>query len=147
MPFPYTQPVARSNELRVLPKTKRSPLLPPWSNFLSECCKGAFKLKLPCNPVVLSCSGDFLRKEIQEEKWEFQGLIMKELIHAVWHIRLDEQFAYKVKPLHWVRTCWTPSPPTSRNWWMPGTLPILSTSSRKTIPTVRENGLKEDSTP
>lgn len=31
-------------------------------------------------------------------------------------------------------TCWTPSPPTSRNWWMPGTLPILSTSSRKTMP-------------
>jgi len=28
---------------------------------------------------------------------------------------------------------------------MPGTLPILSTSSRKTIPAVTENGLKEDS--
>ena len=24
-------------------------------------------------------------------------------------------------------SCWTPSPPTSRSWWMPGTAPILST--------------------
>lgn len=31
-------------------------------------------------------------------------------------------------------TCCTPSPPTSRNWWIPGTLPILSTSSRNTMP-------------
>lgn len=30
--------------------------------------------------------------------------------------------------------CWTPSPPTSRSWWIPGTAPILSTSSRNTIP-------------
>ena len=30
--------------------------------------------------------------------------------------------------------CWTPSPPTSLSWWIPGTAPILSTSSRKIIP-------------
>lgn len=43
-------------------------------------------------------------------------------------------------------TCWTPSPPTSRSWWIPGTLPILSTSSRKTIPAVTENGIKDNPT-
>ena len=30
--------------------------------------------------------------------------------------------------------CCTPSPPTSLSWWIPGTLPILSTSSKKIIP-------------
>lgn len=75
------------------------PLLPLLSNFLSECCKGVFESKLFCS-VVLSCFGDFLRKEIQEEKWEFQGLTMEELIYAIWHSRLDEQFAYNVKPPH-----------------------------------------------
>lgn len=30
--------------------------------------------------------------------------------------------------------CCTPSPPTSRSWWIPGTAPILSTSSKNTIP-------------
>ncbi len=33
------------------------------------------------------------------------------------------------------RPCCTPSPPTSLRWWNPGTQPILSTSSRKTMPT------------
>ena len=36
--------------------------------------------------------------------------------------------------------CCTPSPPTSLSWWMPGTEPILSTSSRNTMPAgYREN--------
>ena len=30
--------------------------------------------------------------------------------------------------------CCTPSPPTSRRWWKPGTQLILSTSSRNTMP-------------
>lgn len=44
--------------------------------------------------------------------------------------------------LGWIPTCWTPSPPTSLSWWIPGTLPILSTSSRNTIPAqeIQEQG-------
>merc|ERR1719370_539611 len=30
--------------------------------------------------------------------------------------------------------CCTPSPPTSLSWWIPGTAPILSTSSRNMMP-------------
>ena len=38
------------------------------------------------------------------------------------------------------RPCCTPSPPTSLRWWNPGTQPILSTSSRKTMPTEQLRG-------
>lgn len=37
-----------------------------------------------------------------------------------------------------LNTCCTPSPPTSRRLWIPGTQLILSTSSRNTIPRKRK---------
>ena len=36
------------------------------------------------------------------------------------------------------KPCCTPSPPTSRSWCIPGTLPILSTSSKNMIPEINK---------
>ena len=61
--------------------------------------------------------------------WQGEQLAMKEKAEA-----------WKRKPRGIMRappTCCTPSPPTSLSWWMPGTLPILSTSSRNTMPETR----------
>jgi len=47
---------------------------------------------------------------------------------SMWHC------SYYGKQIQSILTCWTPSPPTSRSWWMPGMEPILSISSRNIIP-------------